>query len=246
MRNEAFCRNGPAILEDNSLLLQICLVIASISLLLHLGRMWSQKRSSSSTVHALKQAQRRANKTTLKPSQILPKPIVSHDEAKAPRDIQKIRPEHAIAEVHKSMLRDFRRAAKTARGRVYRRFVAARAIPHLIEIKDIDHLLIAVEHAQGADGVDMLPLSLQKFVGMGLAYIEGAREKANQDVANAVKNEPARPMQYERLDKALKQALKFNVHLQGLSPESKQHQENVKDMLLTASQLRDRLENYGP
>ena len=242
MRNEAFCRNGPAILEDNSLLLQICLVIASISLLLHLGRMWSQKRSSSSTVHALKQAQRRANRTTLKPSQILPKPIVSHDEAKAPRDIQKIRPEHAIAEVHKSMLRDFRRAAKTARGRVYRRFVAARAIPHLIEIKDIDHLLIAVEHAQGADGVDMLPLSLQKFVGMGLAYIEGAREKANQDVANAVKNEPARPMQYERLDKALKQALKFNVHLQGLSPESKQQQENVKDMLLTASQLRDRLE----
>ena len=88
----------------------------------------------------------------------------------------------------------------------------------------------------------MLPLSLQKFVGMGLAYIEGAREKANQDVANAVKNEPARPMQYERLDKALKQALKFNVHLQGLSPESKQQQENVKDMLLTASQLRDRLE----
>ena len=95
---------------------------------------------------------------------------------------------------------------------------------------------IAVEHAQGADGVDMLPLSLQKFVGMGLAYIEGAREKANQDVANAVKNEPARPMQYERLDKALKQALKFNVQLQGLSPESKQQQENVKDMLLTAAQ----------
>ena len=112
----------------------------------------------------------------------------------------------------------------------------------MIEIKDIDHLLIAVEHAQEADGVSMLPLSLQKYVSMGLAYIEGAREKANQDVADAVKNEPARPMQYERLDQALKQALKFNVHLQGLSPESKRQQENVRDMLLTASQLRDRLE----
>ena len=38
-------------------------------------------------------------------------------------------------------------------------------------------------------------------------------------------------------------AFTFSLRLdQGLSPESKQQQENVKDMLLTASQLRDRLE----
>ena len=237
--NSHKCVNGPA--DTSNLLLLVCLGFAVASCLLHfvslcickgMGRGKRRPKSSPAHVQILATSSEKRTK-------IVPKPQIDGvHRLTLPAQRTKVQPNGAALAVHRKLLKDFRMTAKSAQGRLHRQFVAARAIPHLIEINDIDHLLLAVNHAQGMDGGASLPPLMQKFLKMGVSYLDGVCEKAIQDVAAAVQNKPPKPMQYERLDLALKRALKFNV---GVGRDSKR-QGDVGHMLLTASQLRGRLE----
>ena len=177
--NSEECIYGPA--SPFNLLLIICLALAITSCLLHFITLCFFRRIKHHD-RSLKELSSRHTKS--KKTKIIPKPklgeiqVVKYKNGGAHHhEHAQPHPNNSVINVHKKLMRDFRMSAQSARGKLHRQLIAARAIPHLIEINDIDHLLLAINHAQGADRESLPPIA-SKYLQMGVSYIDGLKEKA--------------------------------------------------------------------